>query len=172
MTDKSKWPQWLINADTYNARVEITPSGRVIWLGGTWLGGEWHGGVWRGGEWLGGEWCGGEWCGGVWNNGVWRGGVWHGGTWDGGTWLGGEWHGGEWHGGDDNPTRCMFRVRGSGDTIKVGCKSYSLAEAEKLCESGDLPAGSPSRTSEAGRLLRAAVLAQIAWQRALSEDNQ
>jgi hypothetical protein len=122
MTDKSKWPQWLINADTYNARVEITPSGRVIWLGG--------------------------------------------------TWLGGEWHGGEWHGGDDNPTRCMFRVRGSGDTIKVGCKSYSLAEAEKLCESGDLPAGSPSRTSEAGRLLRAAVLAQIAWQRALSEDNQ
>jgi len=157
MTDKSKWPQWLINADTYDARVEITPSGRVIWNDGIWHGGHWHGGIWNDGIWHGGHWHGGIWNGGHWNDGIWHGGI---------------WHGGHWHGGYDNPTRCMFRVRGSGDTIKVGCKIYSLAEAEKLCEAGDLPADAPSRTSEAGRLLRAAVLAQIAWQRALSEDNQ
>lgn len=44
MSDTSKWPQWLKDARTENAQVEIC-AGRVIWRGG-----EWHGGVWHGGE--------------------------------------------------------------------------------------------------------------------------
>jgi len=40
-------PQWLRDADTVNANVEITSEGTVIW----------HAGVWYGGDWLGGNWC-------------------------------------------------------------------------------------------------------------------
>ena len=98
----------------------------------------------------------------IWHDGIWRGGVWHGGDWHGGVWRGGIWRGGY-----DNPTRCMFPVSGDGENIHVGCKTYSLDEARALCESGDLPDEAPKRDSEAGRLLRAAVLAQIAWHEAL-----
>lgn len=142
-TDKSKWPQWLQDADTEDAVVEII-NGNVIW---------------RSGEWYSGEWRNGVWCDGVWHDGVWHDGI----------WRNGEWHSGTWREGWDNPTRCMFHVRGQGDTIRVGCKSYTLSEAEALCEDGDLPDEAPARDSEAGRLLRASVLAQIAWQRALND---
>lgn len=90
-------------------------------------------------------------------------------VWHGGVWHGGDWHGGDWRGGDDNPTRCKFPVRGAGQMIRVGCKTYTIAEARALCAGGDLPAEAPPRDSEAGRLLRAAVLAQIAWQEALAD---
>ena len=56
-------PQWLKDADTDNARVEVSSSGFVTWHGGVW-----HGGVWRGGEWLGGTWLGGTWLGGTWHD--------------------------------------------------------------------------------------------------------
>ncbi len=38
MTDRSEWPQWLQDADTVDAEVEII-DGRVCWRGGTWRGG-------------------------------------------------------------------------------------------------------------------------------------
>ena len=55
-SDTTKWPQWLKDAVTENADVEITKFGTVIWRGGVWLGGVWRGGEWRDGVWLGGEW--------------------------------------------------------------------------------------------------------------------
>ena len=51
-------PQWLIDAKTENANVEIDDSGYVTWYGGTWCGG---------------TWCGGTWCDGTWRGGTWRG---------------------------------------------------------------------------------------------------
>lgn len=108
---QDNWPQWLKDADTENAVVDIV-NGRVFWRGGV------------------------------------------------------------WHGGDDNPTRCMFTVRGSRDTIKVGCKNYTIAEAKALCEGGELPLEAPARESDNGKLLRSAVLAQIAWQEALNLQEQ
>ena len=64
-----KCPQWLKDADTRDADVEIGPLGVVVWRGGVWRGGEWRGGVWRGGVWRDGEWRGGVWHGGVWRGG-------------------------------------------------------------------------------------------------------
>jgi len=138
-----------------------------VWHDGVWRDGVWHGGDWHIGDWHDGDWRGGDWYSGDWHDGVWHGGDWYSGAWHDGVWHGGVWRGGVWHGGDDNPTRCMFHVRGGGDTIKVGCKAYTVAEARALCDGGDLPAEAPSRDSDAGRLLRASVLAQIAWQEAL-----
>ncbi|MDT8329019.1 MAG: hypothetical protein RQ750_16865 [Roseovarius sp.] len=160
MREHYEWPDWLKVADTEGARVEIV-DGRVIWRGGTWYGGTWYGGTWHGGIWRGGDWHGG-----IWRGGIWRGGIWRGGTWHGGIWLGGD-----WRGGNDNPTRTTFRIVGHHDTIFVGCKRFTLDEAEALCEGGDLPREAPARDSEAGRLLRAAVLAQITWQRALDHGD-
>ena len=42
-----KCPQWLKDADTRDADVEIGPLGVVVWRGGVWRGGVWRGGVWR-----------------------------------------------------------------------------------------------------------------------------
>jgi hypothetical protein len=150
--DKSDWPEWLREADTNNACVTISENGSVVWYDGVW-----HDGVWRGGDWYGGLWRGGIWDDGIWHDGVWRGGIWRGGLW----------YGGDWYGGDSTPSRCVYRVRGSGDTIKVGCWSGSIEEAKALTKSGDLPDDAPDRDSEEGRLLRASVLAQIAYQEAL-----
>jgi hypothetical protein len=181
MTDKTNWPDWLKAARTENAQVEIAPTGRVIWLGGVWhdgdwLGGvwhdgnwhdgDWHDGVWRGGVWFGGNWLHGDWHGGVWHGGDWYDGDWYGGVWLGGDWRGGRWLGGNWHGGDDNPTRAPFRVRGSGNIIRVGCWFGTIERAKALCDGGVLPNGAPRRDSPEGDLLRRAVLAQIAWQEA------
>ena len=129
---KAMWPQWLRDADTRNAKVEISSLGRVIWRGGDWHGGDWNGGIWHGGDWRDG----------IWRDGDWRDGV-------------------------STPARCRFRVRGAGDIIRVGCKSYTITEARALCDDGELPPEAPPRGSESGRLLRASVLAQIAYQEAL-----
>jgi len=58
----SNAPQWLKDADTDNANVEILPSGYVIWNSGNFLGGNF-----RGGNFLGGNFCGGNFLGGVIN---------------------------------------------------------------------------------------------------------
>ena len=71
-------PQWLLDANTYNANVDIIDG--VVhwydgsWFDGTWHGGEWHYGVWHNGTWRDGEWHDGVWLGGTWQDGVWRGG--------------------------------------------------------------------------------------------------
>ena len=46
-------PQWLLDAKTVDANVEIV-CGVVVWMGGTWQGGTWEGGTWEGGTWQGG----------------------------------------------------------------------------------------------------------------------
>jgi hypothetical protein len=74
MTDKSKWPQWLREAYTKNAAVEMR-DGVVNWLGGTFLGGTFWGGEFRGGEFRGGEFRGGEFLGGAFLGGEFLGGT-------------------------------------------------------------------------------------------------
>ena len=59
-------PDWLKNAETENADVELYDN-CVMWRGGVWHRGEWYGGEWRGGHWYGGEWRGGVWYGGEWS---------------------------------------------------------------------------------------------------------
>jgi len=107
-------PQWLLDANTQNADVEIVDE-RVLWRGGVWVSGTWHDGTWLDGKWFSGTWRNGEWYSGTWHGGVWHSGTWregewqHGlwrngtwltGTWQGGTWLSGTWHGGTWSRGD------------------------------------------------------------------------
>jgi len=114
---REQWPQWLQDAKTENAQVEITPSGRVIWcdgeflggafrgdkfLGGAFRGGEFGGGAFWGAEFLGGAFRGGEfWDGAFWGDefrgGEFWGGAFLGGAFLGGKWFGGDWLGGEWH---------------------------------------------------------------------------
>jgi hypothetical protein len=77
------------------------------------------------------------------------------------------WHGGLWRGGFTSATRAPFRVTSRGDCLRVGCWSGTIEEARALICGGGLPYGAPDRDSEAGRLLRAAVIAQIAYQEAL-----
>ena len=62
-------PQWLRDAETIDANVEIV-RGIVVWRGGTWWGGTWEGGTWRGGTWEDGTWEGGTWEGGTWRGGL------------------------------------------------------------------------------------------------------
>ena len=56
-------PQWLLDADTLNADVDIDEYGVLRWLGGEFRGGEFWGGEFRGGAFLGGEFRGGEFWG-------------------------------------------------------------------------------------------------------------
>jgi hypothetical protein len=44
MTPRKHWPQWLRNADTVGAVVEVHGSS-IVWLDGVW-----RDGVWRGGD--------------------------------------------------------------------------------------------------------------------------
>ena len=99
MTDQSDWPDWLKQADTKDAQVEILHGGGVVWHSGRWQGGKWRGGTWLDGIWNEGDWHGGRWNGGIWQGGSWHGGIWQGGEWDNGIWLSGIWRGGLWHGG-------------------------------------------------------------------------
>ena len=63
-------PQWLLDAKTEDADVEIL-SGVVYWYDSSWKNGNYHGGTWYGG--------------------IWRRGFWHRGIWKDGTWYGGRW---------------------------------------------------------------------------------
>ena len=88
-------PQWLLDADTNFANVEII-DGIVHWNGGVWKDGIWHNGVWKDGTWLDGVWYDGIWENGTWYGGTWQNGIWYGGTWKGGIWKAGNWLGGYW----------------------------------------------------------------------------
>ena len=88
-------PDWLREADTENANVEII-DGAVHWFSGTWNNGTWEGGTWENGTWLGGTWKSGGWWNGTWNGGTWKEGVWKGGVWYAGTWNRGIWTSGTW----------------------------------------------------------------------------
>ena len=51
-------PQWLLDAKTEHADVEVTPYGWVIWNGGDFRGGNFLGGDFLGGNFLGGDFLG------------------------------------------------------------------------------------------------------------------
>ena len=153
--ETTEWPEWLREADTEDAVVEIK-NGIVYWYGGVWRGGVWrdgvwrggvwhdgvwHGGVWYGGVWHGGEWYDGVWRGGEWHGGVWRGGVWYDGVWYDGVWYDGVWHDGVWCGGvwcggvwyANNPRFAIIGSRrpvvfGKGGLICIGCEQHTAAE--------------------------------------------
>ena len=102
-TLKSAWPEWLLEASTKNAQVEIL-KGEVVWLSGVWVSGTWKGaawmsGVWRTGTWESGIWGNGFWEGGLWKDGLWKDGLWEGGVWEEGDWVSGTWTGGTWKNG-------------------------------------------------------------------------
>ena len=109
-------PQWLLDARTYNANVEIINSA-VFWNGGDWFDGIWHGGVWNDGSWHDG----------IWNDGVWYGGVWNGGIRNGGVWRDGEILG-------NKSTIQPISIHGlrwlviiSGHMMRIGCQTHSLS---------------------------------------------
>ena len=51
-------PQWLLDAETHYADVDIV-NGIVHWYGGVWEDGVWQDGIWENGVWQGGDWEGG-----------------------------------------------------------------------------------------------------------------
>ena len=68
-------PQWLLNANTHNASVDII-DGVVHWYDGSWFDGIWRGGIWHYGVWHNGVWKDGTWKDGIWHNGIFEGGTW------------------------------------------------------------------------------------------------
>ena len=64
-------PQWLLDADTNFADVEII-DGIVHWNGGVWKEGVWQNGVWKDGIWANGVWKDGYWFKGSWYEGKWE----------------------------------------------------------------------------------------------------
>ena len=54
ITELKNCPQWLLDAKTENADVEVEIGGKIIWHSGIWWGGDWRGGDWQGGVWWGG----------------------------------------------------------------------------------------------------------------------
>jgi len=73
--DRSDWPQWLLDAETQDADVEII-NGFVHWYNGRWLSGRWADGVWYQGSFVAGTWESGEWLDGRWAGGEWVSGEW------------------------------------------------------------------------------------------------
>lgn len=65
---------WFIDAETFNARLEINEK-TLIFNGGTWYNGVWKFGAFRGGEWKFGTWEDGVWFGGTWFNGLFKSGI-------------------------------------------------------------------------------------------------
>jgi len=92
-------PQWLKDATTENAVVEIQ-YGWVIWLGGDFLGGDFRGGNFLGGDFRGGNFLGGNFRGGNFLGGNFLGGDFLGGNFLGGNFLGGDFRGGNFLGGN------------------------------------------------------------------------
>jgi len=76
--DKQNWPQWLKDARTEYAVIEII-DGKVIWKDGIWLDGVWEDGRWESGIWENGDWLSGTWVDGIWKDGTWKSGEWLGG---------------------------------------------------------------------------------------------
>jgi hypothetical protein len=165
-------PQWLHDARTKNAVVDISKSGRVIWYDGVWRGGVWRGGVWHGGYWHGGDWRNGVWRGGVWGGGDWRNGVWHDGDWRGGVWHGGVWRSGVWRGGRQSASRCCWPVLVTDDGhISIGCQTRTVDEWDAILDGAPAPEEAPRRGSNQWRLLRASYLAHRAYLMAMREGD-
>ena len=143
-TPREQWPQWLQDANTYGAQVQVR-DGTVHWHDGVW-----HDGVWRGGDWRIGTWRGGTWYGGTWRGGVWNGGVWN----------GGDWHGGDWHGGRSS-VRSKYIPVWDGSRIHIGCKAGTIPEWDEWF-AGDEQYETP-RDTEAFRLIHAHYQAIRAW---------
>lgn len=199
MDDRTYWPEWLQNAATRNARVEIETDShsddvRVVWKGGTWEegiwkggawesgfwesgiwergiwnSGVWEGGVWEDGTWKGGAWEHGVWMGGVWEDGVWESGLWEGGAWKGGFWKGGVWKGGTWEDGWSIAGRSRWVPMVCGDRILIGCEEKTVAEWQAIIDGAEPPERAPERGSEEWRLLEASILAAIAYSEAMSK---
>ena len=110
-------PQWLLDADTKDADVDII-DGVVIWHSGTWKSGIW--------------------CSGVWKRGVWKRGIWQRGTWQNGVWEGGVWKRGVWESGTQSAIRAMYipLITNEGQ-IAVGCKTKSPEEWKKWLDSDE-----------------------------------
>jgi len=77
-------PQWLLDAETSNADVEIK-NGWVIWNSGDFRGGDFLGGNFLGGNFRGGDFWGGDFRGGNFLGGNFRGGDFRGGNFLGGN---------------------------------------------------------------------------------------
>ena len=91
-------PDWLKNANTEDANVEII-DGVVHWYRGSWKAGTWERGTWHNGTWVNGIWEDGLWKDGLWRNGYWIDGTWRNGDWDTGDWMNGTWWDGTWKSG-------------------------------------------------------------------------
>lgn len=65
---------WFIDAETFNARVEIDKE-VLIFNAGTWYNGVWKFGAFRGGNWKFGTWEDGVWFNGVWEDGIFKNGI-------------------------------------------------------------------------------------------------
>ena len=115
-------PQWLLDANTADADVEII-SGRIVWHDGIWHDGIWHDGIWHDGIWYDGTWRGGTWRGGTWYDGIWHDGIWHDGIWRSGVWVDGAQHGGSF----SIHSKYLPTINYNG-TITIGCKTKSIAE--------------------------------------------
>jgi len=152
MTDRSEWPQWLRDADTVDAIVEIF-DGAVVWHDGVWRDGVWHDGVWHDGVWLDG----------VWHDGVWLDGVWHGGVW----------HGGVWREGYTSATRSMYPLTTDGYRVRIGCKEHTWREWDALiADDGAKIDGAPPRDSETWTLLLASYRALRAYHETIQEATR
>jgi hypothetical protein len=111
-------PQWLLDAATEDADVEII-NGRVVWLDGKWYSGEWRDGIWLGGTWYSGKWYSGK--------------------WSGGEWLGGEWYSGKWlYEPAVIPPMSLFGLRWpvhvSDTRMQIGCQKHTHEQWENFTD--------------------------------------
>jgi hypothetical protein len=112
VSEKKNWPQWLREADTSDADVEIK-HGVVIWKGGIWQYGTWQYGTWEDG---------------IWEDGIWQYGTWQYGIWKGGTWKGGL----------SSPLRCRWCVMiERNDVIHIGCVKRTIKEWDEFFYNSD-----------------------------------
>jgi uncharacterized protein YjbI with pentapeptide repeats len=139
-------PEWLLNANTENADVEIDHFGAVIWKSGDFLWGDFRGGNFRGGNFRGGDFLGGNFLGGYFLGGNFlggnflggnflcgnfRGGNFRGGDFRGGNFLGGNFLGGNFLGGLMMPHCKWIYGQDCDGKIIIGCKTMSVREWTK-----------------------------------------
>jgi hypothetical protein len=77
---------WFINAETFNAKIEILNE-TLVFNGGTWYNGVWRFGAFRNGEWKFGTWEDGVWFNGTWIDGIFKNGIIFNGTFHNGQFL-------------------------------------------------------------------------------------
>lgn len=89
--EKSKYPNWLKNADISNEVVSIH-NNMIKWHCGDWNDGTWKDGIWNSGRWYNGRWKNGTFKSGEWYNGDWINGKFNG-IWNDGIFRDGEFNG-------------------------------------------------------------------------------